>query len=220
MQSLARELEVVIVGSLFEQRAPGLYHNTAVVIDADGALLGAYRKMHIPDDPGFYEKYYFTPGDQGFVAWETKYAKIGVLVCWDQWFPEAARLTALKGAEILFYPTAIGWLPSEKETLGEEQVDAWQTIQRSHAIANGCYLVSVNRVGVERSSNGEVIEFWGRSFVVAPSGKVVQEASDSHEEILSVPVDLKQITETRQAWPFFRDRRIDAYNGLERRFID
>ena len=220
LQAEARDLGVVIVGSLFEQRAPGLYHNTAVVIDADGSILGAYRKMHIPDDPGFYEKYYFTPGDQGFCVWETKFAKIGVLICWDQWFPEAARLTALQGAELLFYPTAIGWLPREKEALGEEQWNAWQTIQRSHAIANGCYVVAVNRVGIECCSNGEEIEFWGRSFVASPSGKVIREASDSDEEVLSIPVDLKQIARTRQEWPFLRDRRIDAYEGLERRFID
>ena len=219
LQAEAASAEVVIVGSLFEERAPGLYHNTAVIIDADGTLLGTYRKMHIPDDPGFYEKYYFAPGDQGFRTWQTRYAKIGVLICWDQWFPEAARLTALQGAEVLVYPTAIGWLPSEKESKGEEQVNAWQTVQRSHAIANGCYLAAINRVGTERASDGSEIEFWGQSFVAGTMGEIISQAS-LDEEVLVADIDLKRIAETRRDWPFLRDRRIDAYEDLNRRYCD
>ena len=219
LQAEARALGVVIVGSLFEERAPGLYHNTAVVIDADGTLLGTYRKMHIPDDPGFYEKYYFAPGDQGFRVWKTKFATIGVLICWDQWYPEAARLTALQGADILFYPTAIGWLPREKEAVGVVQMDAWRTIQRSHAIANGCYVASVNRVGHEAALTGDGIEFWGGSFVAGTSGQILCEASKNDESVLVTKLDLERIRQTRIEWPFLRDRRIDAYNGLNQRYL-
>ncbi len=220
LQAEAASLEVVIVGSLFEERAPGLYHNTAVVIDADGTLLGSYRKMHIPDDPGFYEKYYFTPGDQGFRVWQTRYAKIGVLICWDQWFPEAARLTALQGAEVLIYPTAIGWLPREKATVGKEQFEAWRMVQRSHAIANGCFVAAINRVGHEMSVEGHEIEFWGGSFVAGTLGNIIGEASQVEEEILVTEIDLGKIASTRRDWPFLRDRRIDAYQDLNRRYCD
>ena len=219
-QTLAREENVVVIASLFEQRAPGLFHNTAAIIDADGTLLGTYRKMHIPDDPLFYEKFYFTPGDQGFRTWETAFGKIGVLICWDQWYPEAARLTALAGAEIIFYPTAIGWHPSEKASEGKTQHDAWQTIQRSHAIANGCFVAAVNRIGHEAPAGGEGIEFWGQSFVAAPSGEVIAEAAADQPETLLVQVDLAQVHEARTHWPFLRDRRIDAYAGLTARFLD
>ena len=195
-----------------------MYHNTAAVIDADGSLLGTYRKMHIPDDPLYYEKFYFTPGDLGFRAWRTRYAKIGVLICWDQWYPEAARLTALQGAEILFYPTAIGWHPREKRKLGARQHDAWETVQRSHAIANGCYLAVVNRVGHEKIA-GRGIEFWGQSFVAGTSGEILARASAAREEILVVPLDLARVDDTRTHWPFLRDRRIDAYGDLTKRFI-
>ncbi|MCB1078393.1 MAG: carbon-nitrogen hydrolase [Verrucomicrobiae bacterium] len=219
-QKLAKKHGVVIVASLFEKRAPGLYHNTAVIIDADGSQLGIYRKMHIPDDPQFYEKFYFTPGDTGFRAWQTRYGKIGVLICWDQWYPEAARITALKGAEILFYPTAIGWLPSEKEALGSRQHGAWETIQRSHAVANGCYVASVNRIGHEAPAGGEGIEFWGQSFIAGTSGELIAKASPNREEILLSSVNLNDVDVTRTYWPFFRDRRIDAYEGLEKRYLD
>ena len=221
-QKIARKHEVVIVASLFEKRAAGLYHNTAVVIDADGALLGRYRKMHIPDDPLFYEKFYFTPGDLGFKAWTTRYGKIGVLVCWDQWYPEAARLTALQGAQILFYPTAIGWHPSEKAKYGERQHSAWETIQRSHAVANGCYVVAVNRVGHETIAGvgGDGLEFWGQSFVAGTSGEILAKASVDREEILLTPVDLANVETTRTHWPFLRDRRIDAYDQLTKRYLD
>ena len=219
-QTLARQYGVVIILSLFERRAAGVFHNTAAIIDADSSLLGIYRKMHIPDDPGYYEKFYFTPGDLGFRVWQTRYAKVGVLVCWDQWYPEAARLTALQGAEILFYPTAIGWLPSEKAALGNQQHTAWELIQRSHAVANGCYVAAVNRVGLERPAGGEGIEFWGQSFVAGTSGQILAKASSEKEEILQVPVDLSQIEHTRTHWPFLRDRRIDAYGPLTRRLID
>ena len=216
--ALARELEVVIVASLFEQRAPGLYHNTAAVIDADGTLLGIYRKMHIPDDPAFYEKFYFTPGDLGFRVWETRYARLGVLICWDQWYPEAARLTAMQGAEILLYPTAIGWLPSEKQSFGAHQHQAWETIQRGHAVANGCYVAAVNRIGHEKPYGGEGIEFWGQSFIAGTSGELLAKASSDREEKLVVELDMAQLDETRTVWPFFRDRRIDAYEGITRRW--
>src|SRR5438094_1594739 len=206
---VARELGVVIVASLFEKRSAGVYHNTAVIIDAGGKLLGKYRKMHIPDDPLFYEKFYFTPGDLGFRAWPTRYGKIGVLVCWDQWYPEAARLTAMQGAEILFYPTAIGWLPGEKAVHGERQHAAWETIQRSHAIANGCYVVVPNRVGHEKLA-GAGIEFWGQSFVAGTSGELLAKASVGKEEVLLVPLDLSKVDITGTHWPFLRDRRIDA----------
>ena len=202
-----------------EKRAAGLYHNTAVVIDADGSLLGSYRKMHIPDDPLYYEKFYFTPGDLGFRAWQTRYARIGVLICWDQWYPEAARLTALRGAEILFYPTAIGWHPGEKAAHGVQQHSAWETIQRGHAIANGCYVAVPNRVGHEKLS-GEGIEFWGQSFVAGTSGEILAKAGAAGDEILVVPLDLGKVDVARTHWPFLRDRRIDAYEGLSRRFID
>jgi len=219
-QALAKKHGVVVIASLFEKRASGLYHNTAVIIDADGSLLGVYRKMHIPDDPLFYEKFYFTPGDTGFRAWETKFGKIGVLVCWDQWYPEGARLTAMQGAEILFYPTAIGWHPGEKEEYGANQHGAWETIQRSHAVANGCYVAAPNRIGLERPVGGDGIEFWGQSFVAGTSGQILAKASADREEVLLVPVDLGKVDVTRTHWPFLRDRRIDAYGELTKRFID
>jgi len=218
-QGLAREKQVAVVVSVFEKRAPGLYHNTAAVIDADGSLLGLYRKMHIPDDPLYCEKFYFTPGDLGFRAWQTRYAKIGVLICWDQWYPEAARLTALQGAEILFCPTAIGWHPAEKRQYGEQQHSAWETIQRGHAIANGCYVAVPNRVGHERLA-GKGIEFWGQSFVAGPAGEILAKAGAAESEVLVVPLDLGKVEVTRTHWPFLRDRRIDAYDGLTRRWID
>jgi N-carbamoylputrescine amidase len=217
---VARETKVTIVASLFERRAPGLYHNTAAVIDADGSLTGIYRKMHIPDDPAYYEKFYFTPGDLGFRAFETSHGRIGTLVCWDQWYPEAARLTALQGANILFYPTAIGWHPAEKAQYGAQQLDAWRTIQRSHAIANGCYVAAVNRVGLERlDSQGAGIEFWGSSFLADPFGVVVAEAPVDKEAVIVAEVDLARIEEVRRNWPFLRDRRTDAYGGIERRYL-
>jgi len=216
--AVAHELGVVIVASLFERRAEGLYHNTAAIIDADGRYMGKYRKMHIPDDPQFMEKFYFAPGDLGFRVWHTRHARIGVLVCWDQWYPEAARLTALRGAEILFYPTAIGWLVPEKAEFGEQQASAWETMQRSHAIANGVYVCAVNRVGLEDGPNGG-IEFWGRSFVADPGGRVLARAGGD-EETLVVPCDLARIDVQRTHWPFLRDRRIDAYGDMTRRYID
>jgi N-carbamoylputrescine amidase len=215
---LAAELDVVIVVPLFERRAAGVYHNTAVVIDAGGALLGAYRKMHIPDDPLYHEKFYFTPGDLGFRSWDTKYARIGVLICWDQWFPEAARLTALRGASLLLYPTAIGWHPSEKAAGGAAQTDAWETVQRGHAIASGVYVAAVNRVGSERLA-GDGLEFWGRSFVADPFGRIVAKAGPD-EEILVTACSAKLLENTRRYWPFLRDRRIDAYGDLTRRLSD
>ena len=218
-QQLAKAKQVVIIASLFEKRTAGLYHNTAAVIDADGSLLGIYRKMHIPDDPLYYEKFYFTPGDLGFRAWQTRYGKIGVLICWDQWYPEAARLTALQGAEILFYPTAIGWHPREKAELGERQHSAWETVQRAHAIANGCYVAVPNRVGHEKLA-GEGIEFWGQSFVAGTSGEILAKASATENETLVVPLDLGKVDDTRTHWPFLRDRRIDAYAGLTQRLLD
>lgn len=210
---LSSELGVVIVSSHFERRGPGLFHNTAVVHDADGTMLGIYRKSHIPQDPGFEEKFYFTPGDTGWPVWSTRFGKLGVLVCWDQWYPEAARLMALGGAEILMYPTAIGWLPSEKEALGAAQHTAWETVQRGHAVANGCFLVAVNRVGIEGES-----EFWGQSFVCNPYGELLGKASVDKEEILIRNCDLGNLEEFRRIWPFFRDRRIDAYGGLLNRW--
>jgi N-carbamoylputrescine amidase len=218
-QKLAKKHQVVVIASLFEKRAAGVYHNTAVIIDADGSLLGRYRKMHIPDDPLYYEKFYFTPGDLGFKAWQTRYGKIGVLICWDQWYPEAARLTALQGAQILFYPTAIGWHPAEKKKYGERQHNSWETIQRSHAIANGCYVAVANRVGHEKLA-GRGIEFWGQSFVAGTSGEILAQAGATKEEILIVPVDLAAVDDTRTHWPFLRDRRIDAYGDLTKRFVD
>ncbi|MCX6933607.1 MAG: carbon-nitrogen hydrolase [Verrucomicrobia bacterium] len=219
-QKIAKKHGVVIVASLFEKRASGLYHNTAVIIDADGSLLGIYRKMHIPDDPLYYEKFYFTPGDTGFRAWNTKFGKIGVLICWDQWYPEGARLTAMQGAEILFYPTAIGWHPQEKAEYGVNQHGAWETIQRSHAVANGCYVAAINRIGVETPVGGPGIEFWGQSFVAGTSGQILAKASIDREEIMLVPIELDKVDVTRTHWPFLRDRRIDAYGDLTKRFID
>jgi N-carbamoylputrescine amidase len=218
LTSLAKELRVAIVASLFEKRAQGLYHNTAVTIDADGTLLGLYRKMHIPDDPLFFEKFYFTPGDMGFQNFETKYARIGVLVCWDQWYPEGARLTSLQGANVLFYPTAIGWHPSEKAEWGAAQRDAWRTIQRSHAIANGIYVAAINRTGFEGPADSG-LEFWGSSFVADPFGRVIREASTDKEEVLVAECDPKLIDEVRKNWPFFRDRRIDAYAPITERWL-
>jgi N-carbamoylputrescine amidase len=215
---LARDLKVVIVGSLFERRTAGVYHNTAVVIDASGELLGAYRKMHIPDDPLYFEKYYFTPGDLGFRCFDTRYARIAPLVCWDQWYPEAARLASLGGAQVLFYPTAIGWHPSEKAEFGAAQRDAWRTIQRAHAIANGIYVAAVNRVGYEGPPE-HGLEFWGSSFVSDPFGQVMAEAADG-EETLVVECDPRRIEEVRRNWPFLRDRRIDAYAPILNRVID
>jgi N-carbamoylputrescine amidase len=219
-QRLARRHGVVVIASLFERRASGLYHNTAVVIDADGKLLGIYRKMHIPDDPLYYEKFYFTPGDTGFRSWQTKFGKIGVLICWDQWYPEAARLTALQGAEIIFYPTAIGWHPLERKRVGKMQHAAWETIQRAHAVANGCFVAVCNRIGLERPVGGPGIEFWGQSFVAGTSGEILAMAPASEEEILIVPVSLGEVDSTRTHWPFLRDRRIDAYGDLSKRFRD
>jgi N-carbamoylputrescine amidase len=221
-QKLARKHRAVIIASLFEKRAAGVYHNTAAIIDADGSLLGVYRKMHIPDDPLYYEKFYFTPGDLGFRAWQTRYAKIGVLICWDQWYPEGARLTAMQGAEILFYPTAIGWHPGEKKKYGALQHNAWEIIQRSHAIANGCYVCAPNRVGHEilAGVGGEGIEFWGQSFVAGTAGEILAKASADKEENLIVPLDLGHVDTTRTHWPFLRDRRIDAYGGLSKRLLD
>lgn len=216
---LARELQVVVIASVFERRAAGLYHNTAVVIGTGGEIDGVYRKMHIPDDPLYYEKFYFTPGDLGFLNFDTKYARVGVLVCWDQWYPEGARLTALGGAHILFYPTAIGWHPSEKRQHGGAQLDAWKTIQRAHAIANGIYVAAVNRVGFEGPPE-QGLEFWGSSFVADPFGQVIAEASSGEEEILVVECDPQRMEEVRRNWPFIRDRRIDAYQGLTRRWLD
>ena len=218
-QRLAKRCGIVIVVSLFEKRSAGVYHNSAAVIDADGSLLGIYRKMHIPDDPLYHEKFYFTPGDLGFRAWDTRFGKIGVLICWDQWYPEAARLTAMQGAELLFYPTAIGWHPSEKEKYGEQQRDAWQTIQRSHAVANGCFVASVNRVGHETPVGGDGIEFWGGSFVAGTSGEILSQAG-LDESVLLLEVDLGKVDVTRTHWPFLRDRRIDAYSGITKRLLD
>ena len=224
----AKECGVVLIGPVFERRAAGVYHNSAVVIDADGAILGRYRKMHIPDDPLYYEKFYFTPGDLGFQSFQTRFGSIGVLICWDQWYPEAARLTALRGAEIIFYPTAIGWHPSEKMDSGDSQFQAWRTIQQSHAIANGVFVAAVNRVGLERTLEGsgskpagyEGIEFWGGSFVSDPSGQIIGQAARDREELLIVECDLGLIEQQRQHWPFLRDRRVDAYEGIGQRLLD
>jgi N-carbamoylputrescine amidase len=215
LAAAAREHDVAIVGSMFERRAAGVYHNTAIVFDADGKMAGTYRKMHIPDDPSYYEKFYFAPGDLGFGAFDTKFGRLGPLVCWDQWYPEAARLTALRGAQILFYPTAIGWLHAEKKEFGESQHAAWETMMRSHAIANGVFVVSVNRVGTEQG-----IEFWGASFVADPNGNILARASHEREETLIVECDLSRIDVVRTHWPFLRDRRIDAYGDLTRRYVD
>ena len=226
LAEVARASRVAIVASLFERRAPGLYHNTAVTLNAQGEIAGVYRKMHIPDDPLYYEKYYFTPGDLGFRTVDLDCGRVGTLICWDQWYPEGARLTALQGAEVLFYPTAIGWHPAEKEEFGAAQYDAWQTIQRSHAIANGVYVAGVNRVGHEHGdilgnrAQGAGLEFWGGSFLADPFGRIVAKASHDKEEILLGEVDLHLIEETRRNWPFLRDRRIDAYAPIARRFLD
>jgi len=220
-QAVARKAGVAVIVPIFERRAPGLYHNSALLVDADGTIRGTYRKMHIPDDPAFYEKFYFTPGDLGFRAFDLAAGRVGTLICWDQWYPEAARLTALQGAAVLFYPTAIGWHPGEKARHGAAQRDAWRTIQRSHAIANGVYVASVNRIGLEPGPSGQAgLEFWGSSFLCDPFGQVVVEGSADQEEILVAEVDLARIEEVRRNWPFLRDRRIDAYQGIEKRFID
>jgi N-carbamoylputrescine amidase len=217
LSTVAKETGVVIIASLFEKRAQGLYHNTTAVIDADGTYLGKYRKMHIPDDPAYYEKFYFTPGDLGYKVFETKFARIGVLICWDQWYPEAARLTSLMGAEILFFPTAIGWATSQDEATNTEQYNAWQTIQRSHAIANGVHVVSVNRVGFEQDG---AMKFWGGSFVSNPFGTLLSKASHDDEEVVVTEIDLDKTDSYRTHWPFMRDRRIDSYGEIVKRFID
>jgi N-carbamoylputrescine amidase len=226
LSEVAKQLRIVLVASLFERRAPGVYHNTAVMIDGDGSLRGIYRKMHVPDDPLYYEKFYFTPGDLGFKAFDTQVGRVGTLVCWDQWYPEGARLTALQGAQVLFYPTAIGWHPAEKEPFGAAQYDAWQTIQRAHAIANGVYVAVVNRVGFEEGdvrgnkAPGKGLEFWGGSFMADPFGRVIANASHDKEEILVGDVDLRALEDIRRNWPFLRDRRIDAYAPITSRLID
>lgn len=226
LSAIAREERVVVVASLFERRAAGLYHNTAAVLDSDGSIRGLYRKMHIPDDPLYYEKFYFTPGDLGFRAFDTAVGRIGTLVCWDQWYPEGARITALQGANLLFYPTAIGWHPAEKEEFGSAQYDAWQTIQRAHAIANGVYVAAVNRVGHEQGDvrgnrvAGPGLEFWGGSFLADPFGRVIAKAAHDKEEILIGEIDLGLLEDTRRNWPFLRDRRIDAYGPIVSRFLD
>jgi N-carbamoylputrescine amidase len=220
LSRVARDHRVTVIAPLFERRATGLYHNSAAVINSEGNVAGLYRKMHIPDDPAYYEKFYFTPGDLGFRAFDTGVGRIGTLICWDQWYPEGARLTALRGANILFYPTAIGWHPHEKDEFGAQQRDAWRTIQRAHAIANGVYVAAVNRVGHENPAGGAGVEFWGTSFIADPFGVVIAEASVDREEILVGEVDAKRIEDVRRNWPFLRDRRIDAYAGIERRFLD
>jgi N-carbamoylputrescine amidase len=218
LAEVAKEAGVVVVGSVFERRAPGVYHNTAVVLDADGALLGIYRKMHIPDDPLYFEKYYFTPGDTGFRTFKTRFGRVGVLVCWDQWFPEAARLTALHGAEVLLYPTAIGWHPREMEAVGASQREAWELIQRSHAVANGVFVAAVNRVGHEGPQDGG-LEFWGSSFVCDPFGVMLGQATDNGPALVIAPCDRRRLEDVRRNWPFLRDRRIDAYRDLKRRML-
>ncbi|MFN3638383.1 MAG: carbon-nitrogen hydrolase, partial [Chloroherpetonaceae bacterium] len=222
LSKLAKKLKVVLIAPMFEKRTQGVYHNTAAIIDADGTYLGKYRKMHIPDDPGFYEKFYFTPGDLGFKVFKTRYANIGVLICWDQWYPEGARLTALQGAQILFYPTAIGWATTEHDqTVRAAQHNAWETIQRSHAIANGVFVAVANRVGTEYAPNAEDgLQFWGQSFIANPFGELLTKGSNANEEILLAECDLAQIDFYRQHWPFLRDRRIDMYHGITKRFVD
>jgi N-carbamoylputrescine amidase len=221
IEALAAELGVTVIASLFERRAAGVYHNTAAVVDAARGYIGKYRKMHIPDDPRYYEKFYFAPGDLGFRAFDTAAGRLGVLVCWDQWFPEAARLTALNGAEIMFYPTAIGWHPSEKQALGATQRDAWETVQRGHAIANGCFVAAVNRAGVEPAPDGgDGIEFWGGSLLIAPDGRVISRGPADSRAVIVEEIDLSEVDAARTGWPFFRDRRIDAYGELTERFID
>ena len=221
LSKVAGQHKVVIIVPVFERRTAGMYHNSVVVVDSDGSIAGLYRKMHVPDDPAYYEKFYFTPGDKGFQAIQTSAGKIGTLICWDQWYPEAARLTTLQGAEMLFYPTAIGWHPSEKAQEGESQRSAWQTIQRSHAIANGVFVAVVNRVGHEKpDEDGDGIEFWGSSFVCDPFGTILAEASIDKEEILFTEVNVGRVEEVRRNWPFLRDRRVDAYGGITKRFFD
>jgi N-carbamoylputrescine amidase len=221
LSTLAKELKIVIVSTIFEKRAPGLYHNTAVVFDKDGSIAGKYRKMHIPDDPGFYEKYYFTPGDMGFTPIETSIGKLGVLICWDQWYPEAARLMALAGAELLIYPTAIGWDPEDAKEEKQRQLDAWITIQRSHAVANGIPVISCNRIGFEQAPDStKGIEFWGNSFIAGPQGEIITQANASEITLLNCPLDGQKSDQVRRIWPFLRDRRIDAYSDLNKRFID
>lgn len=217
LSQLAAELNVVIIASLFEKRAQGIYHNTTAVLDADGSYLGKYRKMHIPDDPSYYEKFYFTPGDLGYKVFKTKYAAIGVLICWDQWYPEASRITALMGAEVLFYPTAIGWHHLQDEVTNSEQYNAWQTIQRSHAVANGVHVVSVNRVGLEQN---DTMKFWGGSFIANPFGTILYQASHDNEEVHVLELDLSKTDTYRTHWPFLRDRRIDSYQPITKRLID
>lgn len=217
---LAKKLGVVIEVPFFERRTAGIYHNSAHIIDVDGKSAGLYRKMHIPDDPLFYEKFYFTPGDLGFKAFDTRFGKIGTLICWDQWYPEGARLTALQGAQVLFYPTAIGWHPSEKAEFGEKQQQAWTTVMRGHAVANGLYVAAANRIGLERPIGGDGIEFWGSSFIVGPQGEFLAQASVDKEEILMATIDTALMEDVRQNWPFFRDRRIDAYGEIVKRAID
>ena len=214
LSKVAAELDMVIVASLFERRAAGMYHNTTVVIDADGKDLGMYRKMHIPDDPRYYEKFYFTPGDLGFKNFDTKYGRIGVLICWDQWFPEAARLTAMQGADVIFYPTAIGWHPAEKDQYGEEQWNKWQTVMRGHAVANNVFIAAPNRIGTEPEDDGGTLEFFGHSFICDMSGRYIEHADDTSEQILTATIDPAKVEKQRQYWPFFRDRRIDAYGKI------
>lgn len=221
ISKVAKKKKVVVIVPVFEKRATGLYHNSLAVINSKGEILGIYRKMHIPDDPAYYEKFYFTPGDLGFKSFETEFGNIGTLICWDQWYPEGARLTALQGASILFYPTAIGWHPHEKKEHGKAQFESWQTIQRSHAIANGVYVAAVNRIGLEKENKDSAgIEFWGRSFICDPQGIILAEASHDKEEILIAEIDLNRIEYIRRNWPFLRDRRIDAYGDITKRFID
>jgi N-carbamoylputrescine amidase len=221
LSAVAKEREIVIVSTIFEQRAPGLYHNTAVVFDKDGSIAGKYRKMHIPDDPGFYEKYYFTPGDIGFKPIQTSIGKLGVLVCWDQWFPEAARLMALAGAELLIYPTAIGWDPQDPPEEHKRQLEAWTTIQRSHAVANGIPVISCNRIGFEKAPDSETgINFWGNSFIAGPQGEIIAHADESEIKLLTGAIDKARVERVRQIWPYLRDRRIDDYGDLTKRFID
>ena len=221
MRKAARRNKVVIIVPIFEKRAPGVYHNSAVIINSDGKVAGLYRKMHIPDDPAFYEKFYFTPGDLGFKSFDTNYGKIGTLICWDQWYPEGARLTTLQGASILFYPTAIGWHPNEKEKYGKAQFESWQTVQRGHAIANGVYVAAVNRIGHEMTVPGTPgLEFWGSSFICDPQGVILAEGSVNKEEVVLAKIDLDQLEDIRRNWPFLRDRRIDAYGDIQKRFLD
>lgn len=220
LETVGKKFNVVVIASLFERRAPGLYHNTTAILNGEHGYLGKYRKMHIPDDPLFYEKFYFTPGDLGFRAWDTQAGKLGVLICWDQWYPEGARLTALRGAEVLFYPTAIGWHPSEKKEFGKKQKEAWQLAQRAHALANGVYVAGINRIGHEAPAGGVGLEFWGSTFVAAPDGSMIAEASENEEMVLIADLDLSMLNTQRTHWPFLRDRRIDAYQGIEKRYLD